>query len=75
MTRPVTPVLARVATQEWEWAQAWTTELVRFLVSDAAFGEANQEVISGWIGRTGRVWRMKATMASRPLATLGLCCL
>jgi propane 2-monooxygenase small subunit len=45
----VTPVLARVATQEWEWAQAWSTELVRFLAADADHGEQNRAVIEHWI--------------------------
>ena len=45
----VTPVLARVATQEWEWARAWTVALVRFLVSDEAHGTHNRAVIDGWL--------------------------
>ncbi|HEX3688758.1 MAG TPA: MmoB/DmpM family protein [Solirubrobacteraceae bacterium] len=45
----VTPVLARVATQEWEWARAWTVALVRFLVSDEAHGTDNRAVIDGWL--------------------------
>jgi ferredoxin-NADP reductase/ferredoxin len=45
----VTPVLARVATQEWEWARAWTVALVRFLVSDEAHGAHNRAVIDGWL--------------------------
>jgi ferredoxin-NADP reductase/ferredoxin len=39
----VTPVLARAATQEWEWARNWTIALVQFLDSD------NREVIQGWL--------------------------
>ncbi len=46
----VTPVLARVETQEWEWARAWSGTLVRFLLDDAQFGAANREVICGWVG-------------------------
>jgi ferredoxin-NADP reductase/ferredoxin len=45
----VTPVLARVATQEWEWARTWTIALVRLLVSDAAHGARNRAVIDGWL--------------------------
>jgi NAD(P)H-flavin reductase/ferredoxin len=45
----ITPVLARVETQEWEWIRGWSTELVRFLLDDAEHGEANRAVISGWI--------------------------
>jgi ferredoxin-NADP reductase/ferredoxin len=46
----VTPVLARMATQEWEWARAWTVALVRFLISDEAHGAHNRAVIDGWLG-------------------------
>jgi propane 2-monooxygenase small subunit len=45
----VTPVLARVATQEWEWARAWTVALVRFLVFDEVHGTHNRAVIDGWL--------------------------
>jgi ferredoxin-NADP reductase/ferredoxin len=45
----VTPVLARVATQEWEWARTWTVALARFLVSDAAHGTHNRAVIDAWL--------------------------
>jgi hypothetical protein len=45
----VTPVLARVATQEWEWARAWTVALVRFLVCDEVHGAHNRAVIEGWV--------------------------
>ena len=46
----VTPVLARAATQEWEWARAWTVALVRFLISDATHGAHNRAVIGRWTG-------------------------
>jgi propane 2-monooxygenase small subunit len=39
----VTPVLARAATQEWEWARAWTVALVRFLSPE------NRAVIDRWV--------------------------
>ncbi len=45
----VTPVLARAATQEWEWARAWTVALVRMLVSDDTHGVHNRGVIDGWL--------------------------
>jgi NAD(P)H-flavin reductase/ferredoxin len=44
----VTPVLARAASQEWEWARAWTVELVRMLLADEESGAANRELIAGW---------------------------
>jgi propane monooxygenase reductase subunit len=45
----VTPVLARVETQEWEWIRSWTVELSRFLLDDPAHGDANRATITGWI--------------------------
>lgn len=45
----VTPVLARVATQEWEWTRAWTIEFVHFLLGDPRYARANRESISGWV--------------------------
>ena len=48
----VTPVLARVATQEWEWARAWTVALVRFLLADEAHGAAQpRAIVDGWLRR------------------------
>ena len=44
----VTPVLARVASQEWEWARAWTVALVRMVLADEKSGAANRELIAGW---------------------------
>ena len=63
----VTPVLARVATQEWEWMRSWTLALVRFLCEDASHGPANRAVISGWV----REWlplALEAAVALAPLA-------
>jgi propane monooxygenase reductase subunit len=45
----VTSVLARVATQEWEWTRAWTTELSRFLLADEAHGSENRAHIAAWV--------------------------
>jgi propane monooxygenase reductase component len=62
----VTPVLARVANQEWEWARDWTAELVRFLHSDAEHGEHNRELIEGWVSG----WRGRALEAAQALGEL-----
>ncbi len=62
----VTPVLARVETQEWEWVRGWTVSLLSFLLEDARFGEANREVISGW----ARDWLPQALEAAVALAPL-----
>jgi hypothetical protein len=62
----VTPVLARVETQEWEWARAWTTSLVRFLLDDSSYGEANREVIARWVGD----WLPQAFEAAEALGPL-----
>ncbi len=40
----VTPVLARAATAEWQWAREWTVALVSMLASD------NRELIECWVG-------------------------
>ena len=62
----VTPVLARVATQEWEWIRGWTLELVRFLCDDDAHGPENREKIGEWVGR----WLPQAVEAGLALAPL-----
>ena len=62
----VTPVLARVASQEWEWAQAWSTELVRFLSADPAHGAENREVVEQWVAD----WEPRANEAAVALAPL-----
>jgi propane monooxygenase reductase subunit len=62
----VTPVLARVETQEWEWVRGWTLELMRFLLGDDRFGEENREVITAWV----RDWLPLAVEASVALAPL-----
>jgi NAD(P)H-flavin reductase/ferredoxin len=62
----VTPVLARVATQEWEWMRAWTLEFVRFLSEDSEHGPANRELIERWVGE----WRPRAFEAAAALAPL-----
>jgi NAD(P)H-flavin reductase/ferredoxin len=62
----VTPVLARVETQEWEWARAWTTALTRFLLEDGQFGDQNRSTISDWV----RDWLPQALEAGLALAPL-----
>jgi ferredoxin-NADP reductase len=62
----VTPVLARVETQEWEWARGWTIELMRFLLDDPEHGASNRELISGWV----RDWLPEALEAALALAPL-----
>ncbi|MGZ6709986.1 MAG: MmoB/DmpM family protein [Solirubrobacteraceae bacterium] len=63
----VTPVLARAATQEWEWARAWTVALVGMLISDAAHGPHNRAVIEGWLGD----WLPQARAAASAIARSG----
>ena len=60
----ITPVLARAETQEWEWARRWTVELTRFLLADAEHGDANRDVIAGWV----RDWLPAALTAGAALA-------
>ena len=63
----VTPVLARAASQEWEWARAWTVELVRMVLADAEFGVANRQLIAEWVDEWSRL-ATEAVMALVPLA-------
>jgi NAD(P)H-flavin reductase/ferredoxin len=62
----VTPVLARVATQEWEWIRTWTLELVRFLCEDEQHGAANRALIDSWVSE----WQPRAFEAAAALAPL-----
>ena len=62
----VTPVLARVETQEWEWARAWTTALTRFVIEDPLHGAQNQELIAGWVAD----WLPQSEQAARALAPI-----
>jgi NAD(P)H-flavin reductase/ferredoxin len=59
----VTPVLAGAATQEWEWARAWTEEFVRFLSADGSYGESNRAVIDRWVAE----WEPMAVEAASAL--------
>ncbi len=54
----VTPMLARAATQEWEWTRAWTVALARFLMPD------NRAVIERWL----QDWMPGAMEAAAALA-------
>ena len=60
----ITPVLARVETQEWEWTRAWTVALSRFLLADPEHGDHNREVLTGWV----RDWLAQAMGAAAALA-------
>jgi hypothetical protein len=62
----VTPVLARVATQEWSWARAWTVELMRFLLDDEQHGAANRAQVDAWLGE----WLPLALEAAGALAPI-----
>ena len=62
----VTPVLARVETQEWEWTRGWTVALTRFLLDDREHGTSNRDLISRWI----RDWLPEALEAGLALAPL-----
>ncbi|MDQ6606078.1 MAG: MmoB/DmpM family protein [Actinomycetota bacterium] len=62
----ITPVLARAATQEWEWTRAWSTDLCRFLMADPGHGAENHQTLSRWIGD----WlplAMEAALALAPI--------
>jgi ferredoxin-NADP reductase/ferredoxin len=60
----VTPVLARVAGQEWSWARDWTVALVHMLVGDPDHGATNQKLISRWVAE----WQPLALEAASAIA-------
>ncbi len=62
----ITPVLARVETQEWEWTRAWSVQLSRFLLADPEHGDHNREVLTGWVGD----WLAQALEAAAALAPI-----
>jgi propane 2-monooxygenase small subunit len=45
----ITQSLSHVAQLEWEWARDWTIEFAKFVLEDAEHGDANREVLSGWL--------------------------
>ena len=62
----VTSSVGHVAQLEWTWIRDWTAELVRFVESDEKHGEANREVLSGFIND----WLPEATAAAEGLEPL-----
>ena len=62
----ITPVLARAASQEWEWSRAWTAALIRFLLEDDLYGAANRGLISEIVAD----WTPQAFEAAEALAPL-----
>ncbi len=50
----ITPTLARVETQEWEWVRAWSSALAHFLLP------ANHEQLGAWVAQ----WRPLAFEAA-----------
>ena len=62
----VTPVLARVASQEWEWVRDWTAEFLRFVLDDEEHGAANREQITAWT----KDWLALASDAALALAPI-----
>lgn len=45
----LTSAIGHVAQVEWSWIADWTSELTRFVLADEEHGEANREVLDGWI--------------------------
>jgi hypothetical protein len=62
----VTPVLARVATQEWEWARDWTVDFMRFVLDDEVHGAENRVRIKSWV----EDWLPQATEAALALSPI-----
>jgi propane 2-monooxygenase small subunit len=57
----LTQAVSHVAQLEWEWVRGWTVDLVRFVSEDAEHGDANREVLAGWIAE----WAPLAEDAAR----------
>jgi NAD(P)H-flavin reductase/ferredoxin len=62
----VTPVIAQVANQEWEWARGWTTELIRTLLADREHGAHNRTMIDTWLAD----WQPGAQAAADALSSV-----
>lgn len=62
----VTPVLSRVAAQEWEWARDWTAAFARFVGGDERHGEENRSQLEAWI----REWLPEALDATLALGAI-----
>jgi propane monooxygenase coupling protein len=62
----VTPVLARVETQQWEWTRGWTVAFARFVLEDPVHGEHNGAVLEGWV----RDWLPDVLAAATALGPL-----
>lgn len=62
----ITPVIAQVANQEWEWARGWTTELIRMLLTDRKHGTHNRATIDGWLAE----WQPLAQDAADALGSV-----
>lgn len=45
----ITPVVARVAQEEWEWTAEWTKVFSKMCLDDPEHGEHNRETIAGWL--------------------------
>ena len=64
----VTPVMARVATQEWEWSRAWTVALVRFLWPTRRTARQTGRSSDGWLEGWRRPAREAAAAVSQAAA-------
>ena len=60
----VTPVLARVETQEWEWARAWTVALAGSCSPTPSTARTTARCSTGWV----RDWLPQALAAAAALA-------
>jgi propane 2-monooxygenase small subunit len=62
----VTPVVARVGQQEWDWISGWTAAFTRLVLEDERHGAANREVVGAWLAD----WMPAAHQAAQALAAL-----
>jgi propane 2-monooxygenase small subunit len=62
----LTQAVSHVAQLEWEWVRGWTVDFVKFATEDAEHGEANQEVLAGWVAE----WAPLADEAAQGLKAI-----
>jgi hypothetical protein len=57
----VTPAVVGGAQLEWEWARGWTVAFLELALADAEHGDANRELVDGWIEAWGTAARSAAS--------------
>ncbi|MFY9264810.1 MAG: hypothetical protein WAO61_05225 [Solirubrobacterales bacterium] len=62
----ITPSLCTGVELEWEWASAWTGDMMKFVVADEAFGDHNLGVLEEWRAK----WLPEVEVAAEGLSAV-----